>query len=324
MAGPIKLHCMYTNSFDPMLIRFLSGLRDITDPDITNLDNLGKSLGGLGGGEDLWRFKIDRLCELADPSKNADPVIHLMTDIDLAVYAPLKPVIVQSLENADICFQAEKPDGGEANIGVIAFRPSAKVLYFWNTVRQLILMDRMWDQRAVNIILEQIPEARFEDIRISLFPKTVWAYSQTRDAAFANCPQVVLHHANCVNDLPGKWEQLNEFAEYFRKDRLNHDYALNEVKQKIALLNWHFGNLANPVPYGSLRVDTDGNVQGYEHRNEARLLTAAHGIYFTSQNGECTTFFNEFYYDPFRGKLLCVGKVLGNERLFHYLLAAAR
>lgn len=320
----VKLHCMYTNSFEPMLIRFLSGLRDIIDPDIINLDDLGKRLGGLGGGEDLWRFKIDLLCDLADPSKNPNSVIHLITDIDLAVYAPLKPVIVESLESADICFQAENPHPGEANIGVIAFRPSQKVLYFWNTVRHLVLMDRMWDQRAVNIILEQISEARFDDIRIGFFPRIFWAYSQTRDAAFAHCHQIVLHHANCVFDLPGKWRQLNEFAGFFGRDRVNHDYALHEVKQKMPVLTWHFGNLANPVPYGSLTVDRDGNVHGYEHGNEARLHRAPQGIYFTNQNGGCTTFFNEFYHDPFRGKFMCVGKVLGAENIFHYLVAAVR
>ena len=307
-----------------MLIRFLSGLRDITDPDIINLDNLGKTLSGLGGGENLWRFKIDLICNLADPSRNPEPVIHLITDIDLAVYAPLKPVVIECLANADICFQAERETGTEANIGVIAFRPSAKVLYFWNAVRQIILFDRIWDQKAVNIVLEQISEAGTGSIRIALFPKTFWARSHMRGLAFANCHKVVLHHANCVSEIEGKWAQLNEYSVIFGGDRLKHDYALFEVKRKLADLTWQFGSIEIPTPYGRLTVDTDGNVHGYEHENESRLRATTHGVYFTNSRDECTTFFNEFYYDPFRGKLLCVGKFYGSETAYHYLLADSK
>jgi len=315
---------MYTSGFEPMLIRFLSGLRDITDPEIINLDDLGKSIAGLGGGEDLWRFKIDLLCNLADPPRNPEPVIHLITDIDLAVYAPLKPVVIESLENADICFQAERETGTEANIGVIAFRPSAKVLYFWNAVRQLILFDRIWDQKAVNIVLEQISEAATENLRIKLFPKTVWAMSQSASMGVTNCHRIVLHHANCIGDIRGKWAQLNDFAGIFGGDRLKRDYALFEVKRKLADLRWQFGSLEIPTPYAFITVDTDGNVQGYGHPNESRLRANAHGVYFTNPNDECTTFFNEFYYDPFREKLLCVGKFFANTDVYHYLLADSR
>jgi hypothetical protein len=63
-------------------------------------------------------------------------------------------------------------------------------------------------------------------------------------------------------------------------------------------------------------------VRGHQHGNEARLLPAENGLYFLSATGRCTTFFDEFYYDPFRRKLLCVGSaVAAPEQVFHYLMS---
>ncbi|HQT64662.1 MAG: hypothetical protein B7Z75_05180 [Acidocella sp. 20-57-95] len=321
MSEKIKLHCMYTTNFEPMLIRFLSGLEDITDININNLSELQKQISGLGGGHNLWLFKINLLCDLADPSKNKTDIINLITDIDLAIYGPLKPTISEFLQTNDIVFQSEFNQGTEANIGVIAFRASEKVLYFWSIVKSIIESEKIWDQKAVNMVIARTSESEFSEIKTSLLPPKIWAFSQSRQLGFANCHNVILHHANCVENLLGKWLQLNEFSHIFRRDYSNQIYALQQVLRKYKEIEWTFGSLSLSEPYGTLKLSTNGELIGYSHENEVRLEATQSGLYFVNGSGDCTTYFSEFYYDPIRGKLLCVGRAM-QEGIYHYLFSS--
>lgn len=318
----VKLHCMYTSNFDPMLVRFLSGIRDITDINLTNMTELGKHLAGLGGGEDLWRFKIDLLCDLSDPAKNGTAKTQLMTDIDLMIYEDITPVISKTLETADIAFQAENPDLPDANIGVIAFKPSAKVHYFWCQVRELLLREKIWDQLAVNQIMQKIADPAFNDLKIALFPETFWAYSQTELVPAAKGREIILHHANCAMTMAAKWHQMNRFVDLFRRDDANQKLAFIYASSHLHQLTWHFGNLEHGAELGSFTVAPSGGLIGYSHPNETSLIATASNLYFAGPDGTPTTVFDEFYFDPFRRKLLCVGKFAGLEAQFLYLLAA--
>jgi len=319
-AERIKLHCLYTSNFEPMLVRFLSGFTDITELNLVNLSDRQEKIAGVGGGEELWRAKIDLLVRLAHPAHNPEPVIHLITDIDIMVYGAVRPVILEALAISEIGLQAEWAESLEANIGVIAFRPSAKAVYFWHCVREIVLRDRIWDQKAVNIVLRQLGEARFGGLVVSLFPKSVWALSQSSEVGFARCHDIVLHHANCVAELPQKWRQLSDFRRVFWRDRRNHDYAFGQVVKKLAEIEWEIGFVGEAGPYGRVRVDAQGVVSGIHDKNETRLLVGAQGLHFLNDEGDCTTFFDEFYFDPFRGKLLCAGECWARDRRYHYLL----
>jgi len=308
----IQLHCLHTSNFEPMLVRFLSGFTDIQEVNLINLSNQSE-ITGLGGGAALWRAKIDLLAQLAHPANNPAPVIHLVTDIDIMVYAPLRPVILEALAISDIALQAEWAEGLEANIGVIAFRPSDKAVYFWHCVREIILRDRIWDQAAVNHVLGHLSEARFGGLVVSLFPKTVWAMSQSAAVGFARCHEIVLHHANCVAELPQKWRQLNDFQRVFLRDRRNQDFAFAQVVKKLHEIVWEFGFIGEE-PAGELRLGIDA----------ARVQATAQGVYFLNESGDCTRFFDAFYFDPFRGKLLCAGQSWAEEGRYHYLLGKVR
>jgi hypothetical protein len=313
---------MYTSNFDPMLVRFLSGLRDITDINLSNMTELGKSLAGLGGGAELWRFKIDLLCDLADPAKHGIETVQVMTDIDLMIYDKITPVIMQTLETADIAFQSENPELPDANIGVIAFRPSGKVQYFWQAVREILLRDQIWDQLAVNQVLKNIAEPAFDNLKIALFPEIFWAYSQTELVPAARGGEIILHHANCAVTMAAKWHQMNRFTTLFRRDDANHKQAAIYAITYLHDLTWHFGNLEHGAELATFTVARDGGLVGYAHPNEAKLLTNGTGLYFVGADGTPTTVFDEYYFDPFRRKILCVGKFSGLEAQFLYLLAA--
>jgi hypothetical protein len=318
---PIKLHCMYTQNYEPMLVRFLSGLQDICTVELINLSDLGKNLAGIGGGEDLWRFKIDLLCNLADPSKNGQRAVQLVTDIDMMVYGEISPTISEMLEDADILFQTEWRGNPEVNIGIIAFRPSEPAFLFWNAVRDLIIRNRIWDQKAVNIVLASLDDQPFKDLRMRLLPETFWAFSQSESVGKALCHKMILHHANCVTSQAEKWDQLNRFKSIFSRDDFNHKFALREAKTKLNHISWYFGDLNREDPYATIRIEVDGSINGHRHRNESKLHVAENGIYFLSESGRCTTFFDEYYYDAFRRKILCVGKAMEGDGNYHYLLS---
>ncbi len=319
--APLKLHCLYTGNFEPMLIRFLSGLHDISNPVLINISELLKDgVGGVGGGPKLWRFKINLLLNLADPAKNPEPVVHLVMDIDMAVYGPLQAGIRAALGHADIVFQTEDDWKENANIGIIAFRPGPRVLAFWRRVHAVMLArPELWDQDAANIVIRQARETG--ETAIALLPETYWAFSQGPHTGYAMAPRIVLHHANCVSGLAEKWVQLNRFAGIFRQERDNHGFAYRQMRQKLSGQPWVFGNLSHYLPYRTITVAPDGAVLETEHANETTLKVAPHGLYFSDPAGNCTTFFDEFYYDPFRARLLCVGRFCTGEDVFHYLMS---
>jgi hypothetical protein len=286
------------------------------------MTELGKSLAGLGGGADLWRFKIDLLCDLSNPAKTSAAAVQVITDIDLMIYDEITPVILKTLETADIAFQSENPELPDANIGVIAFRPSGKVHYFWAQVRTVLLREKIWDQLAVNQVIKNIHDPAFDDLKITLFPETFWAYSQTELIPATNGREIILHHANCAVTMAAKWHQMNRFTDLFRRDDANHKQALIYAKTYLHDLTWHFGNLEHGAEIAAFTVTATGELVGYGHPNEARLLATDTGLCFIAENGTPTTIFDEFYFDPFRRKILCVGKFAGLESQFLYLLAA--
>jgi hypothetical protein len=314
------LHCIYTGDFEPILVRFLSSVQDPVELQAIDVGSIKALTDSPGGGMPIWEIKSDLLCRAADPTRNPSLDVQIVLDIDIVFYAAIGPPAVRLLEQYDILFQLEDiSETGNANIGVIAFRPSEQVLRFWQRIRNDVIGQGIWDQQAVNFLLNRPDEIRDIGVKIGFFPHSVWARSQPLSAAPVD--DAILHHANCIQSADGKWRQLDEFRPLFERNASNHFAALNLAKLFLHRATWTFGRIGAPAAYGQLSVAEDGTVIGYDDPNERRLLIRDRGLACLSEEYFCTTFFSDFYYDPFRHKLLCTGaSPPGDREVVHYLL----
>jgi hypothetical protein len=289
------------------------------------MDDEGVSGAEGGGGLKVWQFKTERLIEQSMPV-DGDNSIRLFMDVDIAVYGELLPIITKTLENYDIVFQSEYGDAfGEVNIGVIAFRPSEKLVQFWRDIMQMIKETGQWDQAAVNKLIADPDYAKTRGIRFGVLPSSFWARTQMNYTL--PIQQCVLHHANLAISIVEKWEQLNHFRPIFEPSPLRRATAFNFIKSHLHRLVWTFGNLINPTPYGNMTFTENLKVETYSNHNETRMLPLHDGFAMISADGKCTAIFNEFYLDYFRKKLCMVGPIFSaqpaqNNLAYHYLYAS--
>ena len=325
-AESLSVFSFYTPNFEPMLIRFVSGIADNVNCHCYNLDSEG--VGGDGGGKKVWQFKTERLIHCSDPTSNHSDDIIVFADIDIAVYDKMASGLKSALEGHDIVFQRETGRANDqANIGVIAFRRSTVVSRFWTDVLTIVEQTSNWDQAVVNELIANKPYLRQIGLRTGFLPSEFWAHSQ---GVFLPLPhKCVLHHANCISTIDGKWLQLNAYRELFESSKSRSIEAFTEIKRLLTMVVWSFGNLALPGPYGNIRFDDALYVKEYNNFNEHRLVVRDESLIMLNQDGHISCKFNEFYMDRARKRVMAVGvlfrqKVLQGDQkpIFHYLIAS--
>ena len=319
----MRLTCFYTPDFEPLAIRFLSGISEPLTLNCIAIDPTAS--GGLGGGIKIWEQKTRMLIEEASRVSDDANDLSVILDIDIAIYGPLRPAVAAALADNDIVFQREDGVTDAVNIGVIAFRPSPKVARFWKDVLRLVGKRQDWDQGVVNELISNGAYRRALGIRIGYLPASIWARTQMAD----NTPigECLLHHANSVSDPVGKWLQLNNFQPLFEKSRVHRGAARITVTRHLTSRTWVFGRLGNSTPYGTMTFDESLMVKGYENPNENRLRVLPTGFAMIATTGICTTIFDEFYIDAFRDKMMAVGRFFDDpvgaaQPIIHYLLAS--
>ncbi len=299
-----KLCCFYTPNYDPMLIRFLSGIKDRVELHLFEQPEARLREGQPGGGTGTRLFKLDLLCQLADQSDKKQ--IILVTDIDLEFFRPLLPEAESLLADHDIIFQRENSDTGKINIGVIAFRASKVVLEFWIEVRRRVKEQGAWDQRATNEMVADENYINQLGIRVGRFPFQVWNLTQG-PWAFPH-GKAILVHANCGGVL-NKWNGMNTWRPYV--GNAPSSLAAELFQRNLHSLTWRFGLLETGVDSGMMSFHADGTIGTIGTvgaANEVRYEVAGRGLLIFGQDGACTTHFDDFFYDPYRQKIMATGR----------------
>ena len=309
----MKLHCLYTDDHEPMLIRFLAGVTDDVEIKLSNMSQLSLSKGLIGGGVASWKFKSNLLAEISDPALHPADELVIMIDIDIDVFADLAPVVRTQLEHLDIVLQREAPDREGYNIGGMAFRPSERVSKFWRDVEDEIDRTGGWDQLVVNNLLFSDDYKASNPIRSGYFPNTVWCQTLGRDGAPYGA--AVLHHANYAEGtyphdnlsmLEKKWLVMNMWRPLFSLDWSRTAASFELVHSKLTSAEWTFGRIGDQQPYGTMRFGAN-TIEGYDHPHERTYEMNGTGLKIFADSGRCHLWFNEYYVDRFRNKLMCVG-----------------
>lgn len=322
--GQMFLTCFYTDNFEPILIRFLSGIEDDVHLDCYNLEAEG--VAGLGGGNKVWKFKTDLLIKSSDPTSRHEEDIVVFTDIDISVYKSFKEEISKCLDNADILFQSEYGlHEKNVNIGVIAFRRSAKITQFWKDVMEIVTNTGEWDQKVVNNLINDSEYMNRMNIKCAQLPDKFWARTVVNLPVY-DC---ILHHANNATTQSAKWIQLNTFRSIFETRSYIQDYAFGLVRRFLKTRVWNFGELSQKNIFGQIMFDENLFVKNYNNHNEFRLVVGKNSLTMLTRSNDVSCIFNEFYFDRFRNRIMCVGEEFpeqysrsDKEKKFHYLIAS--
>lgn len=155
----------------------------------------------------LMLEKVTRVKDIIQSHIETNQTI-LISDIDIIIYKNFEHLLTLE-DELDIKFQKES-GRGDINTGFILLKCNYKTLKFWDDIEKgmnSVATDTFINEQAVvnNIISTS-------DIRWSLFPDSIWAYSNTA------IPQTIhLHHANntAVRNNKSSFELKCEQMIYF-------------------------------------------------------------------------------------------------------------
>lgn len=195
----MKLFYFSDASFLDMKVRFEKSMKDDFEKNYVFIRKVNLDRSKPGGGIDIWKFRTELILKAIE--ENLGRII-LVSDIDIVFYKPVIPIVMDSMQGKDICFQRETRDDG-INVGFISMLCNETTLQFWKQVYLNIRIGDRWEQEVVNTLIynEAYP------ISWGLFPSTVWCWSQGNPT-----PELALHHANCVAKKDEKFAQM----EYIR------------------------------------------------------------------------------------------------------------
>lgn len=130
----------------------------------------------------------------------------IFSDIDVQFLGNIKNTIDNMIAlDRDIVFQREDSKGTFVNFGFMLIKSNDATLRFWKEILSRLESNNyscsINDQNIGNTLLGMI--------NYTTFDKTIWNWSQGELNK-----NILLHHANCISDINGKIDQLNNVKNY--------------------------------------------------------------------------------------------------------------
>ena len=97
----------------------------------------------------IWEFKTYNVIQKIKENMG-DTII--ISDIDIQFFQPVIPAVKEALESCDMAFQKEYESSG-VNIGFFGLRCNETTLSFWEEIQDMVTHQKVWDQKAVNLLL---------------------------------------------------------------------------------------------------------------------------------------------------------------------------
>lgn len=264
----MKLYAIYTKEISEFRKIFEESIKDDFELNILEFD--------ADDFTNLMKKKIECIAESIE--ENMGDII-IWSDLDIQFFKPCKDILLQSMEEQDICFMDE--GGNDVNTGFMVIRCNEKTKKFFEMVLKLDFSQlSINEQSAINMVLNYYKH----DVKWDKLPKKIWAYSNGRIPP----EDIVLHHANCtlvkdendqlVNSTEKKFEQLRTVKDQvtnkpskvcvvvISEKKLNKEYSMcldSVLKQDYSCsVLWSMDY--NPV------LDKKGNI--IWHSNKAREM----------------------------------------------------
>jgi len=162
--------------------------------------------------------KFDILLDVLAAGTEGDAVV--MSDVDVAFYAPVTAAVLPRMADRDILFQNNRPSLPEGMehlcSGFMVIRASASTVAFFAAARDVLRAANdpaTGDQRSCIQVLRERPDM----VRWGFLPITFWSPGDPRGRwtpGMSLCPPegMVLHHANHTVGVRNKVAQLRAVA----------------------------------------------------------------------------------------------------------------
>jgi hypothetical protein len=142
-------------------------------------------------------------------AKETEPFIF--SDVDVRFYGPVGDDLARLLGDADMAFQWDGPRGLECS-GFMVLRPSAKLLKFWQGVRDLMVECVILDQDSLHrrLVVDTIKrEQDGGDITWDILPERYWTFGSNDKHWTPGQPvnppaDLLMHHANWTVGVENK------------------------------------------------------------------------------------------------------------------------
>lgn len=163
--------------------------------------------------------KLDILIEALMATADGDVLV--MSDVDVAFYAPVTGDVLRRMEGRDILFQNNRPSLPESAehlcSGFMVVRASTASIAFFTAAREVLRTANtpaVGDQRACVEVLRRRPDA----VRWGFLPTTYWSPGDPRGRwspgmSLSPPDGMLVHHANHTVGVDNKVAQLRAVAE---------------------------------------------------------------------------------------------------------------
>ncbi|GBQ42718.1 hypothetical protein AA18890_1643 [Komagataeibacter europaeus LMG 18890] len=258
----------------------------------------------MGGGRNLWLKKVQLLIEASEVNNENPDRVEIFSDVDISIYRSPIEQTLYLMKNYDILFQREWGRGSQqVNIGFIALKKNNAVKYFWQAVYERVEKDDIWDQKAVNDLLEDETIIKQLGLKVGRFPETFWALS------IGNLPEgdCVLHHANCATSMVHKWLQLNVYRPLFESSPDRTKAAFQTICQYLFDRVWTVGEMNRRSALGQIKISSDLTVSCIKGKMDFSMLIKDNVIIIRGEGEKIKCILDDFYIDRQRSRMLCVG-----------------
>lgn len=193
---------LLTNYFLPTFTQYNGDDFELIGEEFEN-DHEITTFGSVGFKKVIIR-KVNSIINILE--KTNENEFFVVSDIDIQFFGSITNTILEAINlDRDIVFQKEASTGNDINTGFMLVKSNDTTKQFWKT----ILGELVNTDERLFINEQALANRMLGNINSSTFDSTIWNWSQGNLTK-----NIILHHANCVGDLNGKIEQLNNVKEY--------------------------------------------------------------------------------------------------------------
>ena len=196
----MKLYTFANDAYKPMLVRFMSSLKDNYEV-IVKTPTFAKTEGVFS--KDCWIAKTEMI---VDAIKNNIGNKIIVCDVDIQFFRSTLPLI-EACPDVDFLAQQEREI---LCIGFMVIKCNEKTLQFFNEVLERCKAGE-WDQKVINEKIRQENKLTW-----AFLPPEIWGWTP-EGVIPAN---IAAHHATFAFNLEDKLKQMEKLANIVKLDKI--------------------------------------------------------------------------------------------------------
>jgi len=218
----IRLYALSTPSHDILKDSFfLPSLKDDFEVIIMQAEQTCQSTYFMSAGWTQTTIKkVDLILQAITENWGS---FFIFSDVDIQFFEPVLPIIIPLLENNDLLFQKNTPDGVLCT-GFFACKAHEKTLALWTDVKKIMTNNpKQSDQITLNQCIKRHSAKNPYNLQWNYLPSSffgggTFTGQQWKPGNILPIPaHAVMHHANWTKGIPHKIAQLTYVKQHIEK-----------------------------------------------------------------------------------------------------------